>query len=106
MTKRKFPRIRRRLRCEVSIDGQCRVGVVLDLSPGGFFVQTQAAAEVGAKILVKLRDPSDCVVDVPVRVANRREIAPRLRSVARGGIGCVVTAPPEAYFRLLHSLCA
>ena len=106
MTKRRFPRIRRRLRCEVSIDGQRRVGVVLDLSPGGFFVQTQATPEVGAKVLVHMRDPSDRVVDVPVRVANRRAIAPRLRSVARGGIGCEVTAPPEAYFRLLHSLCA
>ncbi len=104
MTKRRFPRIKRRLSCEVSIDGRRRVGVVLDLSPGGFFVQTQAAPEIGSKVLVHLRDRSDRVVDVPVRIASRREIAPRLRSVARGGIGCAVAAPPEEYFQLLHSL--
>ena len=106
VTKRRFPRIKRRLSCEVSSDGQRRVGVVLNLSAGGFFVQTQANPAVGSKVLVHLRDPSDRIVDVPVRVASRHEIAPRLRSVARGGIGCALIAPPEEYFRLLHLLSA
>ena len=106
MTKRRFPRFKRRLTCEVSIDGRRRVGLVLDLSPGGFFVQTQAVAQVGAVVLVHLRDPADHVVEVPARVINRRVVAPQLRAVQRGGIGCAITAPPEAYFRLLHALCA
>ena len=104
MIKRRFPRIKRRLSCEVSIDGRRRVGLVLELSRGGFFVQTRAAAKVGARVLVHLWDQPDHVVEVPARVANRRAIPPQLRSVAHGGIGCAITAPPEAYFKLLHAL--
>jgi hypothetical protein len=102
--RRKFPRIKRRVNCEVSIDGRRHVGVVLDLSPGGFFVQTRASPPVGAEIVVHLRRASDDGVEVQAKVANRRPTPARLASVARGGIGCALTAPPETYFAFLQAL--
>ncbi len=104
MNQRKFPRIKRRVNCEVSVDGQRHVGVVLDLSPGGFFVQTRAAPPIGADIVVHLRRTSSDGVEVQAKVANRKATPPRLASVARGGIGCQLTAPPETYFALLEAL--
>jgi hypothetical protein len=102
--RRKFPRIKRRVNCEVSVDGRRHVGVVLDLSPGGFFVQTRATPEVGADIVVHLRRASNDGVAVQAKVANRKVTPARLATVARGGIGCELTAPPETYFALLEAL--
>jgi len=102
--KRAFPRLKRRVSCDVRVDGTRHVGVVLDMSPGGFFVQTSAMPAVGSTLDVTLRQGSSPPVELRARVANSRQVPRRLASVARGGVGCSVTAPPEAYYQLLGSL--
>ena len=80
------------------------MGVVMDLSPGGFFVQTGARPEIGSRVDVALRGRDGSTVDVQATVTNRRRVPSRLMSVARGGVGCKIDAPPEDYFRLLGEL--
>ena len=105
MRKRVFPRVKRRVNCNLHISGERYVGVARDLSPRGFFVQTNATPPIGAKVVVKLRGTSGDF-EVEATVANRREIPRRLASVARGGIGCAVTTAPEDYFHFLWSISA
>ena len=100
---RAFPRIKRRVNCDVEVSGNSHVGVVLDLSPGGFFVQTTAPAQIGSKVVIKLHD-QDGPISVEATVANRRKIPQRLATVARGGLGCALRTPPEDYFQFLGSL--
>lgn len=102
--KRSYARIKRRLNCDVSVSGTQYVGVVLDLSPGGFFVQTGAAPDVGSIVDITLRQGEGPAIELQAKVANRRSVPRRLTSVARGGLGCSLSAPPESYFRLLGSL--
>jgi hypothetical protein len=102
--KRAHARIKRRLNCDISVNGVRHVGVVQNLSPGGFFIQTKAPAAVGSIVSVVLCQPAGPGVELEARVANRRDVPQRLATVARGGIGCSVVSPPEAYFELLGSL--
>ena len=103
-TERAFKRLKRRVNCDVRIGDRRHVGVVRDLSPLGFFVQTGATAEIGATVRVVLRQGTDPGLEVEARVANRRDVPARLVSVARGGLGCAISRPPEAYLQLLASL--
>jgi hypothetical protein len=101
---RAHSRIKRRLNCDIRINGIQHVGVVQNLSPGGFFIQTTAPAAVGSIVSVVLCRPAGPGVELEARVANRRDVDRRLATVARGGIGCTVVSPPEAYFELLGTL--
>ncbi len=101
---RAFARIKRRLNCDINVNGIRHVGVVQNLSPGGFFIQTAAPAAVGSIVSVVLCRPTGPGVELEARVANRRDVPRRLTTLARGGIGCSVDAPPEAYFELLGAL--
>ena len=105
LKQRRFPRLKRRVNCEVSAEGQNHVGVVLDLSPGGFFVQTAATPPIGSIVIVHLRSAAHDGVEVPARVANRRTAPSRFRSVAKGGIGCAVTSNPVRNFSVTVELC-
>lgn len=99
--KRAHPRIKRRVNCSVSVKGNSHVGVVMDLSRGGFFVQTGAMAPVGSRVDVALLERSGSTVEVNATVTNRRQIPRPLTSVAKGGLGCRVNGAPEDYYRLL-----
>ena len=101
---RAHPRLKRRLNCDVSVGGTQYVGVVLDLSPGGFFVQTGALPAVGATVDITLRRGQGPPIELQARVANRRPVPRRLASVARGGLGCSLSSPPESYYQLLGNL--
>ncbi len=41
--RRAFTRLKRRLSCDIRVHGCEYLGVVRDLSPGGFFIQTSVA---------------------------------------------------------------
>jgi len=103
MKKRQFPRVKRRVNCDLDVEGADHVGVVRDLSPRGFFVQTRAAPAIGSKILVKLRSATS-IIKVEATVANRRVTPPRLATVVRGGLGCAVACAPEEYYQFLASI--
>ncbi len=55
MKQREFTRIKRRINCHIDIEGRQHMGVALDISPKGFFVQTGANPSIGARVAVVLR---------------------------------------------------
>ena len=89
------------MNCNVRFAGNQHVGVVLDLSPGGFFVQTNAKVRLGSKVVVVLHRNAGDPVEVEATVANRREAPRRLASITRTGFGCALRTPQEDYYRFL-----
>lgn len=101
---RAHARINRRVNCELEVDGRPHVGIAVHLSPGGFFVQTAAAVDVGRTVCIRLHEPGGGSIELQAKVANRRRVERRLKAVTRGGVGCAVQTAPETYYRLLGSL--
>jgi len=101
MGKRRAGRIKKRITCELEVAGRRYRGFVLDLSETGLFVQTDAAADPGAQLTVRLRVGDEPEVEVEASVARRQMVPPQLATVARGGLGLRVQRPPAAYFALL-----
>lgn len=103
MARKRAERIRRRVTCELLLEGRSYRGIVLDLSETGVFVQTEATPGPGAPLTLRIRTPSGGEIEVSARVA-RRKVAPReLAGVVRGGLGLRVDRPPAAYFELIGS---
>ncbi len=96
--------MKRRVSCEIIVGGSRHTGVVLNLSPGGFFIQTGASPALGMKIDIELRRRDGEILELEATVANKRVVPRTLISAARGGIGCKLATPPEAYYQLLGSL--
>ena len=53
--KRQYGRTRKRVTCELVSGGRRFNGIVLDLSPRGLFVKTNATAEPGSRVRATLR---------------------------------------------------
>jgi len=103
MAKKRAERIRRRVTCELLLDGRSYRGIVLDLSETGVFVQTEATPQPGAPLTVRFHAPGGVEIEVVASVA-RRKVAPReLAGVVRGGLGLRIQQPPAAYFELIGS---
>jgi hypothetical protein len=91
--------------CEVAVDGRSHVGVAMSLSPGGLFVQTAAAPDVGDTVEVTLHPGAGPDIVIAGRVASRR-VPPRgLGRVVQAGVGlALASAPPAGYLELLRTL--
>jgi hypothetical protein len=101
MPKQRAERIRRRITCELQLDGRNYRGIVLDLSETGVFVQTEATPPPGTRLRIKLRASGGVEFEVEASVARRQVAPPQLASVVRGGLGLRVEEPPPAYFKLI-----
>jgi hypothetical protein len=101
MGKRRAERIKRRVTCELLLDGRSYRGIVLDLSATGVFVQTEATPAPGARLRLRFHTPDRREFEVDVSVARRQVVPAQLASVVRGGLGLRVERPPEAYFQLI-----
>ncbi|MCZ6782006.1 MAG: PilZ domain-containing protein [Proteobacteria bacterium] len=105
MTRREFARAKRRINCNLMVDGTQYLGVVRDLSPKGFFVQTHAKAPVGSRVVVHLHLVGGNSFELQATVASRRETPRRLAVLAHAGIGCQLSAPaPEGYYHFLADI--
>jgi len=101
MAKKRADRIRRRVTCELQLDGRSYRGIVLDLSESGVFVQTEATPPPGTRVRLRLRTAGGVEFVVEATVARRQVAPPQLASVVRGGLGLRVEDPPAAYFKLI-----
>jgi hypothetical protein len=98
-------RLFERKKCSVTFDGRKHSGLVLDVSPGGLFVQTSAKAEPGDRLDLNLSIPGEeQMVHMQVEVARKVVVPPRLRTVAHGGIGVRILHAPEVYYTFMESL--
>lgn len=84
--RRASARRRRRLACEIHAAGRRHAGLVVDLSAGGLFVQTQACLVPGAAVRLRVRGERG-EIPLEAAVVRLRSVPLRLASVARGGLG-------------------
>ncbi len=104
MEKRQEPRTRKRITCELVIDGKGSPGIVHDVSAAGLFVQTRARPEPGSQVGVVLRpEGSTDEVRFEASVARQRVVPTRLQASLPGGVGLVVEDPTEELQALLDS---
>ena len=96
------PRISKRLPCAIRVDGRRYAGVVLNLSQGGLFIQTNASPDRGELVDVELNTP-EAQRSIPVhgKVVWRRVVPHQLRSMARGGMGLQIERADESFYMLL-----
>jgi hypothetical protein len=96
------PRSKKRIACELSIDGDRYKGIVLDIAVFGMFVQTNARPMPGSYVEVSMSIPGESVpVVLGAVVARRNVVPPQLLTVARGGVGLAIEEPPKAYVDFL-----
>lgn len=100
-TARRSERIKRRVTCELALEGRRYRGIVLDLSETGVFVQTEATPAPGSRVRLRFHDADGAAFEVDASVARRQVAPPQLASVVRGGLGLRVHAPPPPYLELL-----
>ena len=89
MERRPEKRTRKRIACEiVEAAGTRSSGIVLDVSPRGLFVHTNAHPVPGTQVDVLLKLPGmDEPVTMRTKVARLVLVPPQLTAVAHGGIG-------------------
>lgn len=102
MERRRGPRQKRRVTCEIETEAGRHRGIVLDVAPRGLFVQTDATLDLGARAQLCLRVDGE-EIGLETRVARKRVVPRQLASVASGGLGLRIEGAPESYFRLLGS---
>ena len=87
------PRFKKRMPCDLRMDGQRYPGMVINLSRGGLFVQTTLAVQPGAAVGVNLNLPQSTEpIPLQTRVVWKRVVNQRLRSVNQGGVGLEIQA--------------
>ena len=101
MGKRRAERIKRRVTCELLLDGRSYRGIVLDLSATGIFVQTEATPAPLARMRIRFHTATGEEFEAEAAVARRQVVPRELAGVVRGGLGLRIERPPEAYFRLI-----
>jgi Tfp pilus assembly protein PilZ len=79
--------------------------MVLDVSAGGLFVQTNASPAPGTLVRLELRVPGHPEpIEMQAQVARKRIVPPRLRTLLKGGIGLQLENPPEEFYTLVAKL--
>ena len=95
-------RVRMRLSCEVSVGERRHSGLVLNVSPGGLFVQTHAKPTSGDAVRVGLHVPGCAeAMTLDATVVWKRVVPASLIRVAQGGVGLRLLNPPEGYYQFL-----
>ena len=97
-------RYRKRLPCRLEVPNGAYSGMVLNLSRGGLFVQTSAAASPGEAVHLDLTLADAFAIGLDARVVWRRVVAPHLRSVSAGGMGVHIQYANDTYFGFVARL--
>jgi hypothetical protein len=102
---RVYERKKRRMPCSLIFEGRKHSGLVLDVSPGGLFIQTSAKAEPGDRLDVHLSITGEAdKVHMQVEVARKVVVPAKLLAVAHGGIGVRILSAPEPYYKFMEVL--
>lgn len=104
MEKRRLQRSKKRLTCEVQVDGKSHAGIVRDHSASGIFVQTRVRPEPNKVVEVVFRaEPSGEEIRVEAGVVRERVSPSGLQSSVPGGVGLELLDPPPELFALLEA---
>ena len=105
MNRRRLPRSKMRIACTLHLEESRHSGMVLDVSAGGLFVQTNASPAPGTPLRLELRVPGLAQpIEMQAKVARKRMVPPRLRALLKGGIGIQLENPPEEFYAMVAKL--
>ena len=97
-------RFKKRVPCRLRVPNGAHAGMVLNVSRGGLFVQTSAAASPGEAIHIDLDVDATAPLAVDACVVWRRVVGAHLRTVTTGGFGARIQYAPDAWFGFLSGL--
>ena len=100
-----FTRFRRRVPCELILQGRRHGALVTDLSASGLYVRSQEKAETGTMVRVVLHE-EDGELELHARVAREHRMSRHHTTGIPSGLGLSILSAPEAYFQLLARLSA
>jgi hypothetical protein len=105
MTARIFERKRRQMPCTLTLDGRNHGGLILNLSPGGLFIQSSAKIKPGDPLEIQTTLPGvEGRVRMQVEVVRKVVVPTHLLKVARGGVGVRIINAPEGYYQFMEAL--
>ena len=105
MAGRIFERKRRQMPCTLTLDGRNHGGLILDVSPGGLYIQSSAKMKPGDQIEMQMTIPGiEGRHQLQVEVVRKVIVPARLLKVARGGVGVRIINAPEAYYQFMDDL--
>ncbi|MBW2494923.1 MAG: PilZ domain-containing protein [Deltaproteobacteria bacterium] len=100
-----FERKRRQMPCTLTLDGRNHGGLILDVSPGGLFIQSSAKIKPGDQLEVQTTLPGvEGRLRIQVEVVRKVVVPSHLIKVARGGVGVRIINAPEAYYQFMDEL--
>ncbi len=97
-------RFRKRLPCQLMTSSHAHMGMVLNVSRGGLFVQTSVSTRPGDRIRLQLNPGAPEQMEIGAEVRWKRVVAPQLRAISPGGVGLCIRNAPEAYYAFLSVL--
>jgi hypothetical protein len=98
------PRVKKRLPCTLGHADRQQSGLILNLSQGGLFVQTNMPAQPGSLIDIGFRDPAgEADIDLHGAVIWRRRVSSRMMGRTESGMGVRLLGGTAAYAELLTS---
>jgi hypothetical protein len=103
--KRRFPRKKRRLTVEFTLNKADCTGFTYDLSPSGIFVRSIRIPRLGARLKVRLFLPNSKEIPLEGAVVRSFRVPPSLaRAIPSGFCLKILERPPEEYLQFLASL--
>jgi Tfp pilus assembly protein PilZ len=95
-------RIAKRLPCSIRVSKRRYSGLVLNLSQGGVYVQTNAEAGRGSSVVLELQVPDEGpAIALEGTVAWRKVVPGQLRQLTGGGFGLRIQNADERYYQAL-----
>ena len=105
MSGRIFERKRRQMPCTLMLDGRHHGGLILDVSPGGLYIQSSAKIKPGDQLEIQMTIPGvEGRHQLQVEVVRKIIVPARLLKIARGGVGVRIINAPEAYYQFMDDL--
>lgn len=105
MSGRIFERKRRQMPCTLMLDGRHHGGLILDVSPGGLYIQSSAKIKPGDQLEIQMTIPGvEGRLQLQVEVVRKVIVPARLLKIAHGGVGVRIINAPEAYYQFMDDL--
>lgn len=105
MSGRIFERKRRQMPCTLLLDGRHHGGLILDVSPGGLYIQSSAKIKPGDQLEIQLTIPGvEGRLQLQVEVVRKVIVPARLLKIAHGGVGVRIINAPESYYQFMDDL--
>ena len=105
MSGRIFERKRRQMPCTLMLDGRHHGGLILDVSPGGLYIQSSAKIKPGDQLEIQMTIPGvEGRLQLQVEVVRKVIVPARLLKIAHGGVGVRIINAPEAFYQFMDDL--